>query len=228
LGIRKVENAPGQKLWINDSTRLEIAGVVKDFIYENAGRPVAPLAVRNKQNAYSYLYVVTANTNKDVIETRIKSEWRSFASSVPFTYSWLNEDLDKSNSQAATVSLLGYLAFIAVAIATLGLLGLVVYSIEVKQKEVSIRKIIGASEKQLVKMLSGRFIKLLFIAGFIAMPIGYTAGFLFLQNFALRVNFGLFSVLLCFALLLSIGLFTIISQTYKAAIANPVKNLRSE
>jgi putative ABC transport system permease protein len=60
------------------------------------------------------------------------------------------------------------------------------------------------------------------------MPIGYTAGFLFLQNFALRVNFGLFSVLFCFALLLAIGLFTIISQTYKAAIANPVKNLRSE
>jgi len=77
-------------------------------------------------------------------------------------------------------------------------------------------------------MLSKRFIKLLFIAGFIAMPIGYTAGFLFLQNFSLRVNFGLFSVLLCFILLLAIGLFTIISQTYKAAMANPVENLRSE
>ena len=228
LGINKIENAPGQKLWINDSTRLEVAGVVKDFTYENAGRPVAPLAFRNKKNACSYLYVITANTNRDIIENRIKSEWQSFAPALPFTYSWLNDDLDKSNSQAATVSLLGYLAFIAVAIATLGLLGLVVYSIEVKQKEVSIRKIIGASEKQLVKMLSGRFIKLLFIAGFIAMPIGYTAGFLFLQNFALRVNFGLFSVLLCFALLLAIGLFTIISQTYKAAMANPVRNLRSE
>ena len=228
LGISKIENAPGQKLWINDSTNLEIAGVVKDFNYEGAGMSVAPLAFRNKKDAYSYLYVLTANTNKNIIETRIKSEWQSFASSSPFTYSWLNEDIDKSNSQTATVSLLGYLAFIAVAIATLGLLGLVVYSIEVKQKEVSIRKIIGASEKQLVKMLSGRFIKLLFIAGFIAMPIGYTAGFLFLQNFSLRVNFGLFSVLMCFALLLSIGLFTIISQTYKAAIANPVKNLRTE
>ena len=228
LGIKKIENAPGQMLWINDSTQLEIAGVVKDFTYENAGRPVAPLAFRNKKNADSYLYVITANTDKDVIESRIKSEWQSFESPTPFTWSWLNEDLDKSNSQAATVSLLGFLAFIAVAIATLGLLGLVVYSIEVKQKEVSIRKIIGASEQQLVKMLSGRFIKLLFIAGIIAMPIGYTAGFLFLQNFALRVNFGLFSVLLCFALLLAIGLFTIISQTYKAAMANPVKNLRSE
>ena len=228
LGIKKIESAPGQKLWINDSTKLEIAGVVKDFNYENVGRPVAPLAFRNKKNAYNYLYITTANTNKDVIESRIKSEWKTLASSSPLTYSWLNEDLDKGNSQAATISLLGYLAFIAVAIATLGLLGLVVYSIEVKQKEVSIRKIIGASEKQLVKMLSGRFIKLLFIAGFIAMPIGYTAGFLFLQNFSLRVNFGLFSVLLCFALLLAIGLFTIISQTYKAAMANPVKNLRSE
>ena len=228
LGIKKIESAPGQKLWINDSTKLEIAGVVKDFNYENVGRPIAPLAFRIKKNAYSYLYITTANTKKDVIESRIKSEWKTFASSTPLTYSWLNEDLDKGNSQAATISLLGYLAFIAVAIATLGLLGLVVYSIEVKQKEVSIRKIIGASEKQLVKMLSGRFIKLLFIAGIIAMPIGYTAGFLFLQNFALRVNFGLFSVLMCFALLLAIGLFTIISQTYKAAMANPVKNLRSE
>ena len=228
LGIRKIEDAPGQKLWINDSTKLQIARVVKDFSYENAGKPVAPLAFRNKENAYNYLYVVTGSGNKDLIANHIKSEWKAFTPNQPFSYSWLNDDINKNNSQRATVSLLGYLAFIAVAIATLGLLGLVVYSIEVKQKEVSIRKIIGASEKQLVQMLSKRFIKLLFIAGFIAMPIGYTAGFLFLQNFALRVSFGIFSVLLCFALLLSIGLFTIISQTYKAAVSNPVKNLRSE
>ena len=145
-----------------------------------------------------------------------------------FSISWLDEEINKSNSQRATISLLGYLAFMAIAIASLGLLGLVIYTIEVKRKEISIRKIIGAGKKQLIRMLSQSFIKLLFIAGLIAMPLGYAAGFLFLQNFATRVNFGILNVMLCFLFLLSIGLITIISQTYKAAVENPVKNLRSE
>ena len=114
------------------------------------------------------------------------------------------------------------------AIASLGLLGLVIYRVEVKRKEISIRKIIDAGKKQLVIMLSKRFIKLLFIAGLIAMPLGYTASFLFLQNFVNRISFGFGSVLVCFLFLLSIGLITILSQTYKAAMENPVKSLRTE
>ena len=228
LGISKAESALGEKLWINDSTRLEITGVLKDFTYEGAGRPVAPLAFRNKKDAYNYLYVATANVDKKNLEDRIRQAWNILAPSQPYSFSWLDEVIDKGNSQKATVSLLGYLAFIAMAIASLGLLGLVIYTIEVKRKEISIRKIIGASEKQLVRMLSHRFIKLIIIAGIIAMPLGYIAGFLFLQNFAYRIHFGLWNVLLCFFFLLCIGLFTIISQTYKAAISNPVKSLRSE
>lgn len=228
LGISKVENALGEKLWISDSLRLEIIGVLKDFAYEGVGRPVAPLAFRNKKNAYNYLYVVAGNTDKKKLENRIKQAWNTLAPLQPYSFSWLGEVIDEGNSQTATVSLLGYLAFIAMAIASLGLLGLVIYTIEVKRKEISIRKIIGANEKQLVKMLSQRFIKLIIIAGLIAMPLGYTAGFLFLQNFAYRIHFGLWNVLLCFFFLLSIGLFTIISQTYKAATSNPVKSLRTE
>ena len=228
LGISKAENAPGQKLWINDSTKLEIAGVLKDFAYEGVGRSIEPLAFRNKQSACNYLYVNAGNTGKKQLESRIKQAWNSLAISQPYTPSWLGDVIDEANSQTATVSLLGYLAFIALAIATLGLLGLVIYTIEVKQKEISIRKIIGASEKQLIGMLSKRFVKLIIIAGFIAMPVGDIAGHLFLQNFAYRIHFGVGSVLLCFFFLLGIGLFTIISQTYKAAIANPVKNLRTE
>jgi putative ABC transport system permease protein len=142
--------------------------------------------------------------------------------------SWLDDDLDKSNSQTATISLLGFLGFIALAIATLGLLGLVVYTVEVKGKEISIRKIIGAGEIQLVTILSKGFIKLLFIAGFIAMPIGWVLSAMFLQNFSERTHFGFINVVMCFLFLLAIGLITIISQTYKAALANPVKSLRTE
>ena len=228
LGIRNSENALGEKLWINDSTRLEIRGVIKDFIYEGAGRPVEPLAFRNKEKASNYLYVVADNSDKKKLESRIKQVWHSLAPSAPYTPSWLDEIIDKANSQAATVSLLGYLAFIALAIASLGLLGLVVYTIEVKRKEISIRKILGSNPKQLIGILSKGFIKLIVISGVIAMPVGFIAGHLFLQNFAYRIHFGIWNVLLCFFFLLSIGLFTIISQTYKAAMANPVDSLRSE
>jgi len=228
LGIAKVENAVGQKIWISDSVRLEISGVVKDFIYEGSGRPVAPLAFRNKQIACNYLYITCASTDKDNLETRIQNAWSTMVPSLPFTSSRLDEVLDENNSQKATVSLLGYLAFIALSIASLGLLGLVIYTIEVKRKEISIRKIIGADEKQLVRILSQRFIKLIIIAGLIAMPLGFIAGFLFLQNFADRIHFGVWNVLSCFMFLFSIGLFTIVSQTYKAAISNPVKHLRTE
>ena len=228
LGIRNSENALGEKLWINDSTRLEIRGVIKDFIYEGAGRPVEPLAFRDKEKASNYLYVVADNSDKKKLESRIKQVWHSLAPSAPYTPSWLDEIIDKANSQAATVSLLGYLAFIALAIASLGLLGLVVYTIEVKRKEISIRKILGSNPKQLIGILSKGFIKLIVISGVIAMPVGFIAGHLFLQNFAYRIHFGIWNVLLCFFFLLSIGLFTIISQTYKAAMANPADSLRSE
>jgi putative ABC transport system permease protein len=228
LGFKDYSKALGEKLWINDSTQLEIAGILKDFNYESAGKPVAPLAFRNKKNACNYLYVTTGEAGKKSVEARIKNTWKTFASAQPFSASWLNQDLDKSNSQSATISLLGYLAFIAVAIASLGLLGLVIYTVEVKRKEIGIRKIIGAGENQIVLLLSKGFIKLLFIAGLIAMPLGYIAGFLFLQNFAHRITFRPGTALLCFLFLLAIGLITIISQTYKAAMANPVTSLRSE
>ena len=224
----KVKNAVGAKLWINDSVSVQVIGVLKDFNYEGAGRPIKPLAFRNIENAYNYLYVSTNGLDKKQLENRITETLKTLSPTQPTQVSWLSDVIDKSNSQKATVSLLGYLAFIAMAIATLGLLGLVIYTLEVKRKEISIRKIIGANEKQIIKILSQRFIKLIIIAGVIAMPIGYIAGFFFLQNFAYRIPFGIWHVLICFLLLLSIALFTIITQTYRAAIANPVKSLRTE
>lgn len=143
-------------------------------------------------------------------------------------YDWLDEVSERNYSQRATISLLGYLGFIALTVATLGLLGLVIYTVEVKGKEISIRKVVGASERQLVKILSTGFIKLLLISGLIAMPIGWLMGQLFLQNFTLRFNFSIAKLLACFLFLFAIGLFVIISQTYRAAITNPADKLRSE
>jgi putative ABC transport system permease protein len=228
FGFTDVSKAVGEKLWLNDSTQLEITGVLKDFNYEGAGRSLDPLAFRTKDDAYTNVYVETTVNDRTAVEDRVKTALKDLNATSPITVSWLADDLAKANSQAATISLLGFLSFIALAIATLGLLGLVVYTVEVKSKEISIRKIIGAGEKQIIKILSNGFIKLLFIAGFIAMPIGWFLAKMFLQNFSVRAQFDLVNVLMCFLFLLIIGLFTIISQTYKAATAKPIKNLRTE
>ena len=228
VGFTESSKAVGQKLWVNDSTQLEIIGVLKDFTYEGTGRPIAPLAFRSKKDAFSFLYVQTEDVDKKASGNRVKKALAGLPVTQPIAVSWLDAELDRSNSQTATISLLGFLGFIALSIATLGLLGLVIYTVEVKGKEISIRKIIGADEKELVKILSTGFVKLLAIAGLIAMPVGWILGNLFLQNFSVRINFGFINVLMCFLFLLGIGLFTIVSQTYKAAIANPVKRLRTE
>jgi len=227
-GFTDIEKAVGQKLWINDTTGLEITGVLKDFNYENMGKPVFPLAIRSKSSANSYLYIRTAATGKEHTASGVVRALKMLDPRRSFTYSWLDEDLEASNSQTATISLLGFLGFIALSIATLGLLGLVVYTVEIKHKEIGVRKVIGASKKQLVQILSKRFVVLLLIAGAISMPVGWLLSRLFLQNFVLRSSFGFGSVLLCFLFLLGVGLFTIVSQTLKAAAANPVNALRSE
>ena len=228
LGFKDYTAAVGQHLWINDSSKLEIAGVLKNFNYENAGMNIKPLAIRNRKNATNYLYIGTGNTDKTTVAKRIEQSLKTIAPAQAFSSTWLNEDLEQSNSQTATISLLGYIAFMVIAIATLGLTGLVIYTVETKRKEVSIRKILGADNTQLVTMLSKGFIKLLFIAGFIAVPLGYTAGYLFMQNFANRSDFGVATALLCFVFLLATGLATIVSQTYRAARANPAKEMRME
>jgi putative ABC transport system permease protein len=228
LGFKAAETALGQKLWVNDSTALEIIGVVKDFMYENAGKSIDAMAFRNKKGAYNYLYIDVGKSDKKSVTDRLARTWKMLAPKQAFSSSWLDDDLGRNDSQRATISLLGYLAFMSISIATLGLLGLVIYSVETKRKEISIRKVIGASQRQLVGLLSKRFIKLLWIAGAIGVPIGYTLGFLFQQYFIIRAGNGFLSALSCFGLLLGIGLVTIISQTYKASMENPAKNLGAE
>lgn len=227
-GFSDAGKAVGQKLWINDTTPLEVTGVLKDFNYENMGKPVFPLAIRNRPAVNAYLYIQTATTDKARTASEVLSALKTLDPRQTFTSSWLEEDLEASNSQTATISLLGFLGFIALSVATLGLLGLVVYTVEIKNKEIGVRKVIGASKKQLVQTLSGGFVTLLLIAGAISMPVGWILSKLFLQNFVLRSSFGFGSIVLCFLFLLGVGLFTIISQTLKAAAANPVNALRSE
>ncbi|HTL06632.1 MAG TPA: ABC transporter permease [Chitinophagaceae bacterium] len=228
LGYKDYNKAIGQQVWINDSARLTVNGIIKNFNFENAGIPIKPFAFRNNKKALTYLYITAVATDKKAVINRIATALQGMAPGQPFTASWLNEDLAAAYSQRATISLLGYIAFMVIAIATLGLTGLVIYTVEVKRKEISIRKILGAQKGQIVQILSSGFVRLLLIAGCIAIPVGYTGGYFFLMNFSNRASFGIGAPLACFGLILVVGLVTIVSQTWRAASANPVKDMRNE
>jgi putative ABC transport system permease protein len=147
---------------------------------------------------------------------------------VPFKSSWLKDDLYERQAAWGTVSMLGFLAFMSITIACLGLLGMVIYNTETRRKEIGIRKVMGASVATIVGLLSKSFLKLVLIAGAIAIPIGYCCAFFFLNIFANRVNIGIGTLLLSLLGMLLIVMITIGSQVFKAAVANPVKSLRTE
>ena len=228
MGFRNPDDAVNKTVWLNDTLLATITGVISDFYYRNPGIDIRPMALINNPSEAKFLTLNVSATNKERLVEQIGAVWKDVTKQDNFKFSWFTKYLEEASDQSATISLLGYLAFIAVSIAALGLLGLVIYTVETRRKEISIRKILGASVKILMLYLSKGFIKLLLIAGAIAMPLGFILSKMFLQNFSLRVDFGLMSVIACFLFLLAIGLLTILSQTFKASSENPVKNLRTE
>ena len=121
-----------------------------------------------------------------------------------------------------------YFTVIAIFIACLGLFGLASYTAECKTKEIGIRKVLGASGKNVVYLLSREFLKLVILATLISLPIGYFAINKWLQNFAYKTDIGFFTFLLSTVLALTITIFTVGYQTVKAASANPVESLKYE
>jgi putative ABC transport system permease protein len=228
LGFKNIADAIGQQVWIDDTVRVAITGVVQDFYNKGVGRPITPLAFRMKTGAYRYLVLNVNPSAEAEITNKLEQAWKKVYPDRAFTCSWLDKEFQREYDQKGAISFLGFLAFITVTIASLGLLGLVVYTIETRKKEISIRKIIGSSITQVVVLLSKGFARLLIVAGCIALPIGFVLSKMFLMNFATQASFGISALMMCFLFLLITGLSLIISQTYKAATENPAKNLKYE
>jgi putative ABC transport system permease protein len=227
LGFKNAADAVGKMIWLNDSVPVQLTGVLKDFYYQSMAVPVMPLLLRNRPAQFNLLLVKTSSTDKKLLG-KIEAAWKTAQSAMPFKSSWLRDDIYDRQSAWGTVSMLGFLAFMSITIACLGLLGMVIYNAETRRKEIGIRKVMGASVATIVGLLSKSFLKLVLIAGAIAIPIGYLCGFFFLNIFANRVSIGVGTLLVSLLGILLIVMITIGSQVFKAAIANPVKSLRTE
>lgn len=220
--------AIGQAIEIEDSIRVQVAGVIKDFYYRGLETPYAPLVLRNRRGEFKHLHVKSTIQGDKNLLASIETLWKSTNPNKPFDGTWLYDDFHERKGAWSTTSMLGFLAIITITLACLGLLGMVVYNTETRKKEIGIRKVMGASVPAIMSLLSRSFIKLVMLAGVIALPVSYALSYFFLLMFANRISIGFGTLALCFSGMLLISLLTIGSQIYKVAISNPVNALKVE
>ena len=159
----------------------------------------------------------------------LESKWKRIDPVHPMKYDFFDQALaEESQGIFDIVSILGFIAMLAVIIACLGMLGMATYSTERRRKEVGIRKVLGAGDMGNALLLSREFIHILLIAIAIAAPLSYTLNTMWLRKFPNRVEFGWGTVLLGTGIILALGLLTIASQTIRASRLNPVESLRAD
>jgi putative ABC transport system permease protein len=210
---------------------LEVIGVVKDFRFKLLINEdgIAPLLMRNQPGGFKYLNVKLSTADLVGTITGLENRWKKIDPIHPFRYEFYDDQLQSTHQGLFdVVSILGFIAFLAVVIACLGLLGMATYSAERKTKEVGIRKILGAGDMSIALLLSRGFLKMLWISICIGAPMSYFVNNLWLQKFPNRVEFGIGTVTIGVLVLLVLGFLTIGSQTVKASKTNPVKSLKSE
>ena len=229
------DNPVGKKLYtsfnLNEGSKqisYNIIGVVKNFHYESLRENVGPLCFRYGKSDWAVAFKVNTADIKNLVNT-VESKWKSMAPGQPFVYHFMDEAFNEMYRVEQRTGQLGFVfAIIAILIACLGLFGLATYMAEQRIKEIGIRKVLGASVLGIVQMLSKDFIKLVLIASVFAIPVAWWAMNKWLQDFAYRINIGWWVFIAAGAVAVLIALLTVSFQAIKAAVANPVKSLRTE
>jgi putative ABC transport system permease protein len=205
-----------------------IIGVIKDFNFNSLREQVAPLVLNRQQNNGRIAVRISSRDIPGLLN-EIKTRWKSMTSSQPFSYAFLDEEFNKLYSvdqRQGKIFLL--FSILAILIACLGLFGLVTFAAQQRIKEIGIRKVLGAESTDIFEMLSKDFVKLLLLSVCIASPIALWAMNKWLQDFPYRISIGWWMFVAVGAICLLIALVTISFQAIKAAVANPVKSLRTE
>jgi len=173
-------------------------------------------------------FKIEAGKAKNLI-AQVESKWKTMSAGLPFSYRFLDDSFDDMYRNEQRIGKLAIsFAILAIFVACLGLFGLATYMAEQRTKEIGIRKVLGASVGNVVNMLSKDFIILVLISSVFAFPIAWWAMHNWLEDFVYRINIGWWIFIAAGAIAFLIALITVSSQAIKAALANPVKSLRTE
>ncbi len=222
-----INNAVGKSISFG-GTKGNIIGVVKDFNFKPLQYAIDPLVLRlNKYGGYVMLRTRPGKTEATI--NALGKINHDLNPAYPFTYSFLDNDLNNLyKGEQKMGNIFNLFAILAIFISCLGLYGLSAFMAEQRTKEIGVRKVLGASVFSIVYLLAGKFTRLIVIAMVIAIPLSWWAINNWLKGFAYRIHIGWVIFLLASSIALLIALLTVSYESIKAAIANPVKSLRTE
>jgi len=222
------DNAVGKTIVRSGQQEFKVIGVVADFNYASLKQKVAPMMMMLGGNYGGLIIKINTKDIKGFL-TDLKKQWNSFNPSGPLEYNFLDEKFAAlyANEQR-TKQIFSAFAILAIIIASLGLFGLSAFIMEQRTKEIGIRKVLGASVQQVLLLVSREFLLLVGIAFIISIPVTWWAMNAWLKDFAYRINIGAGVFIAAGLSAILIAFLTISFQAIKAAIANPVKSLRTE
>lgn len=214
---------PGGKL-------VNVTGVVKDFHYATLRETIRPFFFYADPEVYRLANIKLRASDPVEALAEIETSWKTFAGDTKFVARFFDDEIEEAYSfYFAMIKICGFLGLLAISISCLGLLGMVVFTVENRVKEIGIRKVMGASTEGIVRLLSWDFIRLLLVAFAVATPLTYLfmdRVYLPLEHSRIPISAG--DIVLSMGILLVLGLVTILSQTVRASHTNPVETLRSE
>jgi ABC-type antimicrobial peptide transport system permease subunit len=227
LGFLKPADAIGHTLTWQGKT-LPIVGVVADFHTSSLHTTIPALVIvrdANRDNSVGFRIALTDHQTLSRLETL----WKSLVPDLPFTYTFLDDSIAQLYASDRQLSwLVGVSTAVTIFVSCIGLLGLTLFIVERRKKEVSIRKVLGAGVANIVFLLNKEFLVLLGIALVIASPIAFLGMHRWLRDFAYRITISWWIFVLAGGITVTISILTISLRVIRAARANPTENLRSE
>ncbi len=219
----------GQPFHVWDEKPGQVIGVVKDFHFRSLHQKIEPLVLDIKPEWSWTVALRLAPGHLKATLNFIETQWREFEAEAPCHINFIDADFERLyRAEERLGKLFGAFTFLAIFVACLGLYGLAAFTTEQRTKEIGIRKVLGASVRDILFLLSKEFTRLVAFAFVVAVPVAYFVVNSWLQNFAYRINLGASPFLLCGALVLVLALVTVSSQALRTAFSNPTEALRYE
>ena len=231
FGFADAHSAVGQSIVADDSLMLTVIGVVKDFHFRPMNYEIGPLALRYNVSGFGLLSAKIEPAQQEAVVAALIPIWKTLDAVHPLEWKMMATEIDDAYVESGfvdIVKIVGYVSFLAMTLACLGMLGMAMYSTQTRIKEIGVRKVMGASAGQITLLLSRSFLILIAMATVLGVPLGYFLGDSFLQTYAYRITISPGLVLIGVSTVALLGVLTIGSQTWRAAGDNPVNSLRYE
>jgi len=214
----------------SDNKSWQVVGVVKDYVLNSPYEKAPPLVIMGPASWFSTMHIKFKEGSSTAANLQKAEQiFKKYNPAYPFDYKFVDgEYASNFDNEQRTKMLAGLFASLSIAISCLGLLGLSAFMAESRIKEIGVRKVLGASAISIARLLSVDFIKLVIVAFLIASPVAWYAMSNWLQNYTYRISIGWSIFAIAGVMAIFIALATVSFQAIKAAIANPVKSLRTE